>query len=818
VSAGALAGLAVVEVGDFVAAPYCGRLLAGLGAEVIKVEPPAGDRARHHGPFPGDRPHPERSGLFLALNGGKRGVVLDLDSPEGRGQLETLLERADVLVESLPAERLEALGLTPEATAARWPGLVHVSITTFGRRGPRSRFRGHALQAGAAGAASLTIGEPGRPPLPLPLSQADYQGGVNGAIGALLALAHRERTGRGQHVDVSTADVIAFYGGITSWMYTAQGIPWRREGHRASRSGGYYPYTILPCRDGYVCLITRSGRPWKRFLEAMGEPAWSQEPRYRDRARMGREYPDEVDALLSPWLRARSREELLGIFLERGIPFAVVRDAAGVAACPQLRARGFFVALDHPEAGRLRYPGAPWRLSRTPWRAGRAPLLGEHTAAVLASPGPPRGARQPAGEGRSSPTRRPLEGVRVVDLGWVAVGPVLSSLLADFGAEVIKVESGRRLDYCRLIPTPVREEEPHEEALAARREEIDAVPLFHNYNRGKLGVTLNLRHPGAAPVLKRLVARADVVVENFSPRVLRELGLDYPALRAVKPDLVMISCSAAGQDGPWSDLKTFAPSLSSLAGLEALIGYPGERVLGELTLGYADPSNAHHGALAVLAALRHRDRTGEGQHIDMSQLEATAGLGVEALMDWEMNARAWGPQGSRHASMAPHGHYPCLGEDAWVAIACEDDGAWARLVGAIGEPSWARDPGLATLAGRQARLPDLDRRLGEWTRRRPAWEATETLQRAGVAAFPVLGLEEQAKDPHFLARGLVAYPVHPRVGRVAVYAQPIKLSDTPGEVRATAPALGEHNARVFRDLLGLTRAEIRHLEADGVIA
>lgn len=412
---------------------------------------------------------------------------------------------------------------------------------------------------------------------------------------------------------------------------------------------------------------------------------------------------------------------------------------------------------------------------------------------------------------------RPLDGLRVLDFGWVAVGPVIGSLLAEMGAEVIKIESSRRLDYCRLLPpTPSgRREQPDGTPVAA---DLDMVSMFHNYNRGKLGITVDLRHPGAPALLRRLVARSDVVLENFSPGVLRRIGLHYEALRQVRPDLVMISCSAAGQDGPWSDLKTFAPSLSSLAGLEVLIGYPGERVLGALAYGYADPSNAHHGALAVLAALWHRQRTGQGQYIDMSQLEATVGLTVEPLMDWFMNGRVWGRQGNDHRSMAPHGHYPCRGDDAWVSIAVEDDGAWTRLVAALGDVPWAREPRFAALAGRRAHLAELDARLAEWTRERTGWEATEILQRAGVAAFPVYGLDEQAADPHFQARGLMARPEHPRIGPMQVYAHPIKLGATPGGVTATAPMLGEHNDHVFRELLGLSAVEIERLRAEGVLA
>ncbi|MBI1728617.1 MAG: CoA transferase, partial [Candidatus Rokubacteria bacterium] len=412
---------------------------------------------------------------------------------------------------------------------------------------------------------------------------------------------------------------------------------------------------------------------------------------------------------------------------------------------------------------------------------------------------------------------KPLAGIRVIDFGWVAVGPVLSSLLAEFGAEVIKVESSKRLDYCRLIPTPLREGENVSEALGARSAEVDRVPLFHQYNRGKLGVTVDLRHPGAAALLKRLVAEADVVVENFSPSVLRSAGLDYPALSAGHPGLVMISCSAVGSGGPWEDVRTFAPSLTSLSGLERLIGYAGERTLGALTLGYGDPSNAHHGFFAVLAALAHRARTGEGQWIDMSQLEATAGLVGEALMDLEMNGRVWDTEGSRHASMAPHGIYPSLGEDGWVAISCAGDDEWRRLASAMGGPAWAGAARFASHSGRQAGAGELDGAIARWTSALTAEEATARCQAYGVAAAPVMGLEAHQDHPHFRARAAVRAVRHPAVGDFAVYTSPIKLSATPGKIERAAPCLGEHNAEVFRGLLKLNKEEYEGLVQDGVI-
>jgi crotonobetainyl-CoA:carnitine CoA-transferase CaiB-like acyl-CoA transferase len=816
---GALDGITVVELGGFVGASYAARCLADLGATVIKVEPPGGDPSRGHGPFPNDIAHPEKSGLFCLLNANKLGVALDLTRARDRERLDSLLASADALVENLHPDDAARLGLSPMDTGSRFPQLVHASITTFGHSGPWKHFRGYALQAGAAGAANIVIGEPGRPPLPLPCSQPDFQVGINAASGVLLALIARRTSGRGQHVDVAAADVMAFFGGITSPLYRATGLAWARAGHRASGSGGFYPYTILPTRDGYLCMITRSGQPWKKFIDALGAPAWSAEPRYRDRAALGRLYPEEGDALLAPLLGERTSAELQEMCRRLAIPFAMVRSTAEVRACAQLAARGFWATVDRVHTGPLTYPGAPWRFSRTPWRIRRpAPTLGEHNADVFAASRRPKKTGSPRVTGQSElRSRKPLAGIRVIDFGWVAVGPVLSSLLAEFGAEVIKVESSRRLDYCRLIPTPLREGEKASEALGARAAEVDRVPLFHQYNRGKLGVTVDLRHPAAPALLKRLVALADVVVENFSPSVLRSARLDYAALSAVRPDLVMISCSAVGSRGPWEEVRTFAPSLTSLSGIERLIGYEGERALGALTLGYGDPSNAHHGFFAVLAALAHRARTGEGQWIDMSQLEATAGLIGEALMDLEMNGRVWDTQGQRHASMAPHGIYPCAGDDRWVSICCAGDGEWRALVRAMGEPAWAASPRFASHGDRQANARELDDAIARWTREATAEEATARCQAHGIAAAPVLGLEAHDGHPHFRARGAVSTVRHPVVGEFALYASPIKLSATPGEIERAAPCLGEHNAEIFRGLLGLPEEEYEALFRDGVI-
>lgn len=381
---GILKGLRVIEWGELISAPYCTKLMADLEAEVIKVERPgSGDQARRYGPFPEDLPHPERSGLFLYLNANKQGITLDPHTATGSRLLRELLARADVFVENLPPLTTEEMRLDHASLKKHHPRLVVTSITPFGRTGPYRNYRAQDLTCCALGGISWAIGEPGREPLSLPLSQGQYQAGINAAAATMAALLARERTGQGQQVDLSVTDVLAFYAGTNSLLYTPHGLRWQRAGRRAFGSGGRYPYTILPCKDGYVCLIARARPEWERFLKAIGRPSWADDPRYQNRYRMGKEYPEEVDELLRPWLMERTKEEIFAFCRQHQIPFAAVRDVAEVAEDPHLASRGFFVEIDHPEAGRLKYPGRPYQFSGSfgaPMTS--APRLGEHNEPV----------------------------------------------------------------------------------------------------------------------------------------------------------------------------------------------------------------------------------------------------------------------------------------------------------------------------------------------------------------------------------------------------------------------------------------------------
>ena len=407
----------------------------------------------------------------------------------------------------------------------------------------------------------------------------------------------------------------------------------------------------------------------------------------------------------------------------------------------------------------------------------------------------------------------PLEGYRVVDFGWVIAGPIVGAILADMGAEVIKVESRRRLDASRRGRPMMGEQIDRGD----RGEEPDLIPLFHSINRNKLSITVDLTHPQAPRVLKHLIARSDVVVENFTPHVLRSVGLHYEALREVKPDLIMLSLSAAGQTGPWRDISAYAPSVTSLAGLEGLVGYPDGPILGMLGLNFSDPTAGLLGAYAVMAALSHRQRTGQGQYIDLSQIEALTGLAAEAILDYTLNRRVRTPQGNRHPYMAPHGVYPCQGEDQWVALAVGSEAEWQALCRALGGPGWTRDARCADGYRRVRHRPWLDQQLAAWTRLHSAGTVTALLRASGVAAAPVMGIAQQFADPHYRARQVYVEIEHPRIGVEMIYNVPWRLSATPGAIRRPAPGLGEHNSYVFRELLGMAQEEIERLQSEGVL-
>ena len=398
-----------------------------------------------------------------------------------------------------------------------------------------------------------------------------------------------------------------------------------------------------------------------------------------------------------------------------------------------------------------------------------------------------------------------LAGFRVLDFGWVLAGALPGMVLADLGAEVIKVETRQRLDYMRL-GRPIVGDQPDPEQN----------PMFHNVNRGKLSVTLNVSEPDAVELAKRLAARCDVVIENYSPGVMDRLGLGYNTLRGVKPNIIMASISSTGQEGPLRDLRAYAPSIGALSGLDSAMGYEGGGPLG-LKHAFGDICGALHAVFAIVAALYHRQRTGLGQYIDVSMLRATAVTQGIGLMEHALTGRSLPPRGNYDPTMVPYGNYPCAGEDKWVSIAVASESEWQSLATAMGNPAWANDARFRSQYRRQRHRRELDALLSQWTARHDAGALTELLQRHGVAAAPVLSAEERLFHPHFMERGLYNDIDHPSLGAEPIFNLMWGLSKTPSAVRRHAPLLGEHNRQVLCGTLGLSEGELAELEARRVV-
>ena len=413
-------------------------------------------------------------------------------------------------------------------------------------------------------------------------------------------------------------------------------------------------------------------------------------------------------------------------------------------------------------------------------------------------------------------TRPPLHNVRVVDLGSAWAGPMAGQLLADMGAQVIKVESRARMDGMRLGRPMVGEDI----SGGDRGLWPELQPVFHGLNRNKLSITLNLRADAGRATLRRLVSISDVVLANFSPGVLERLGMDYDALRTVKPDIIVAAMPAFGDTGPLRDMLAYAPIIQALSGMMSLVGYApeeGEPLVGELQAAWSDTVAALYTALSIAAALRHRNRTGCGQYVEAAHLEGTASMLGVPMLQYQMTGAIPTPPGNDDPDFAPNNNYPCAEEDTWVAISVGADAEWDALVDVVGDKTLAHSPDFADHSARWNNRRALDKAISAWTRTRSAPEITELLQARGVAAMPVMNIADQFADPHLNARETYVEVEHPRVGAEMVYGVPWRFSDTPGGVHNPAPLLGQHNDYVLGQVLGIDESRLNRLAAEQVV-
>jgi len=804
----------------------CGRILADLGADVVKIEPPGGDEGRRRGRTARDSGDPEDSLTWWFQNRGKRSLVLDLETTAGLERLCDLAAGADVVVESFDPGWLDERGIGFDALAARHPGLVVTSISAFGQTGPLSGHRATDLVlAGMSGMLWLT-GDPDRPPTRVSAPQLWRHAGAEAAVHTLVALHHAAVTGWGQHVDVS-----AQLAGIRTLM-NATAFP-LLEGINLRRMGGFSAYSharfrmVTPCADGYVTILPIGGRLGGTMMrhvfdwadrevgvpEALRDTDFGEIDFAAISARPdGAAFFDAVSDTIGRLFALHTKDELYSAALEHGLLLAPVNTVADLREDEQLASRSYWEVVDQPGHGPVTHPG-PWaRPGRTPLvRTAPAPRIGQHTAEVTAEPAripvvaaPPRSGAL----GSAPEPDLPLAGLKVWDMSWVGVGPMTARYLADYGATVVRLDSSKRPDVLRL-GAPFRNGEPG----------LNNSHFYADFNCSKLGVGLDLEQERGRDLARRLVAWSDVVIESFTPKTMQGWGLGYEALAEINPSLVMLSTCMQGQTGPRANYRGFGNLMASLAGYYEITGWP-DRDPAMVYGAYTDFICQRFCASVLLAALDHCRRTGEGQHIDVAQFEAALQFLGPELLDLDVNGRVVTRVGNRDLDMAPHGVYPCRPgagpDEAWVTIVVEDDDQWRALRVALGEPPWAGDTDLDNVAGRQAAAVEIDQHLAEWTSVRSVDEVVAVLQPA-VAAGPVHDQSALYTDPQIVHRGYFQVLGHTVMGEVPYNGMQAILSRTPARLSKAAPCVGEDSWTVLTEILGMDPDEVAVLIADEVV-
>ncbi|MBI4299308.1 MAG: CoA transferase [Chloroflexi bacterium] len=790
----ALGHLRVLELPG-VTGLHLGKILADMGADVIKVEPPEGDFARSVGPFYKDMPHPEGSLYFLNFNTNKRSIVIDLTSQEGQRLFRRLVATADVVIESFQPGYLDSLGLGYKELSRLNPGLVTTSITPFGQTGPYKDFVGTDLIAQAMGGLMYIQGDDTKAPCVQPCDQAYQLACTHATYATLAALNYRRRSGRGQHVDVSLQDIEAHL------LYTICRYAFsleinRRVGNQSTGGGPNGYYTCQDGRDVSVSMIMP--HQWKSFKEWMDneilkDPIWDD----RDHRR---ENPEVLPAIVQEFIGRFDREEFVREAQKKRLPVIPINNLEDVVTDPQNRTRGdFFIKSAHPYIGEYRHPGAPYRFTETPWKIRRpAPLLGQHKDEILQElkNGPRVKIVKGSNGRRSNKGDLPLAGVRIADFTRIWAGPLGTRYLADLGAEVIRLETNTFLDTGR-----------------GRAVEVG----FPDRNRSKLSVSVDFKTPEGRDLVKRLVQVSDIVIDNFASGVLERRGLGYEELKKWKPDIIMISMPGFGNKGPYADYVAFGAEMMAVTGLTYLWGYADSPQVARSKVYYTDYASGAIAACCMMIALECRNQTGKGQHIELAQSEAaTTTMGV-GLLDYLVNGKNWEPLGNRNFTAAPHGAYPCRGDDQWCAIACWTQDHWERLCKVAGKLPWTSDPRFATQESRWKNQDALDAAIGSWTKEYTPYQMMHMLQRNRVPAGVVQSGEQLFHDIHLRARNFIVPIEHcPPEGTMWHTSVNVNLSETPGRVRGLH-ALGQDNDYVFGEILGLSKDEVARLTEKKVL-
>lgn len=822
-----LTGWVVADLSTGIAGGYCTKLLADGGATVVKIEPPEGDRLRSWSAS-GTAPRPGRDGpLFRHLAASKRSVVVDPSGAAAAAEVAGILDGADAVVWS-PGSRLAELdALRPAALRRAHPHLTVTAITPFGLEGPwRDRAATEfTLQAWSGGIIGLGRGDPDRPPVFVGGQVGAWLTGAYAAAGTLVA---RRRAldgpthagtgdpgggagtgdpdggaGTGELVDVSMLEALVLcltYHPVT--YADAMGRPFR-SGRSVITPG------VAMAKDGMVAVGVGTGQQWLDFCAMVGHPEWMEDRSlFRERRHLA--------PVIDQWFAERTVDEIRDLATAFRLPNAPIASGATLPTLEHFAARRSFVP--HPD-GDVVVPAPPYRMHPARLRPTEpAPRLGAHTGRALGdvtapapAPGSPAGpdpAARPADA--PAPTVGPFAGLRVLDMTAFWAGPSCTHVLAMLGAEVIHLESVSRLDGARMLGAPMTVDQWWERS-----------PIFSGLNAGKKSLTLDFRSEAGMAVLRRLLATTDVVVENYTPRVLDQAGLTFEAMRALRDDIVLVRMPGFGLDGPWRDQAAFAYTIEDASGLTWLTGHPDQVPLEPYCVG--DPNAGLHALVGLLLALEHRRRTGQGVLVEAAMVDAATNVTAEQVIEWSATGTLLERAGNRGPCAAPQNLYRTAdtdergGRDCWVAVAVATDEQWRALVDALGRPSWATDPALDGAAGRRAQHDRIDEHLATWCAQRGTDDIVACLWDAGVPVAPVVQPHHQGELAQLQARRFFEVVEHPVAGAARHATLPMRLSAGPDRRhRAPAPLLGEHNAEIL-GRLGLSDTEIADLERDGVI-
>jgi crotonobetainyl-CoA:carnitine CoA-transferase CaiB-like acyl-CoA transferase len=729
-------GLADIRVIDFsteISGPYATKLFSDAGADVIKVEPPEGDPLRRWSATEADLGDADGA-LFRFLHHGKRSVV----GRPGDPAVEVLIAGADLVVDSAVPALVDE-----EAVRSRYPRLVVLSVTPFGRTGPWAERAATEFTVQGESGGLANRGRRSRPPIMAGGRIGEWVTGTVAAVAAAAAVRGARRDGRGDHVDVSMLEVHSVSSCVFSDLnHSLQGRPPLEE---LGPPRSVETPSIEPTVDGWVGFCTNSRQQFDDFLVLIERPDLLGDDELARFSGRGARL-DEWQEIVRAWTTRHTTAEVVKLASELRIPVAPVLNGSTVADFEHFVARGVFV--DDP-TGSFRMPRRPWRLNdEDPPPPTPAPSLGEHTGRVESRtpPGPP------APDGRASARRLPLEGIRVLDLTAWWAGPAAANMLASLGADVMAL---------------------------------------------------------------RLIERSDAVIENFTPRVMGNFGLDWDTVHAANPRLILVRMPAFGLSGPWRDNTGFAQTMEQMTGLAWVTGYPDDQPL--IQRGPSDPNAGMHAAFGLLVALAERDASGEGQHVEVTMIEAALNAAAEQVVEWGAYGRLLEREGNRAPSAAPQNLYACRGHEQWLTLSVHTDEQWRGLRAALGHPAWADDPRLSTHAGRRAAHDALDAELAGWAASHDLDEAIERLVSHGVPAGTAYDGRITSRHPQLSARGFFEEIDHPVVGRHPVPGLPFRFGRVERWLREPAPTIGQHNREILGGLLGLSGEEIDALEAAEVI-